>query len=63
MARKSPPVAAPVPVLAPDDSLAYYTKTPAAGCQLRDIDAIEQMFGYYNAEQVRRSAPILPKLN
>lgn len=70
MARKSHHVATPEPimvqskpVLAMDDTLAYYTKAPAAGCQLRDIDAIEQMYGYYNVEQGRRSAPVLPKLN
>lgn len=72
MARKSHHIATPAPVLAlgqtvlalgMDDTLAYYTKAPAAGCQLREIDAIEQMYGYYNVEKARRSSPVLPKLN
>ena len=65
MARKTHHIATPVPILAlgREDALAYYTKPSAAGCTLRDIDPIEQMYGYYNVDRIRRSAPFLPVLN
>lgn len=71
MARKSHHTATAAPILAQskpvlalamDDTLAYYSKPTAAGCQLRDLNAIEQMYAYYNVEKIGRSAPVLPKL-
>ena len=47
--KKPARAAAPVPVALPADALAYYAREASSG-PLRELSALDQMYGYWQAE-------------
>ncbi|MFC6499177.1 hypothetical protein ACFP8Z_16670 [Gemmobacter lanyuensis] len=47
--KKPARAAAPVPVALPADALAYYAREASSG-PLRELSALDQMYGYWQAD-------------